>query len=172
MEFINGEIKILYIKQDDNYLPVGCLTSNSFSETASQLNTTVRTNKNGWTSSIPTSQSYSISFSGLVTVDLISDTMFTFQELKSVKRQRQLIEWKIDDGKGNPEYGKGFITSIGDTAEIDELVSFDCNIVGYGAPENAFDSAYYGYKERVETAGGTLSSEQCTKEYIEKLIQG
>ena len=171
MEYINGEIKILYLKKNGEYLPIGCLSDNNFSETSTTLDTTVRTNKNGWSSSIPVTQSYSIEFSGLLTVDLISDTNVTFQEIRDFKRQRTLIEWKIDDGEGNPDFGQGYITSLSEAANIDELVSFSGGIIGSGEPTNTFDSIYYEYKERVEAAGGTLSSEECTKEYIEQLIQ-
>jgi len=91
MEFINGTLKVLYIKRDaDNeagyeYLPIGCLTDNSFSESADMLDTTVRTNTNGWTSSIPVGQSYSIDFGGLITAESLSSTFITYNDLRNIK---------------------------------------------------------------------------------------
>ena len=38
--FINGENRILYIKINGEFLPIGCLTGDSFSETVEMLNTT------------------------------------------------------------------------------------------------------------------------------------
>ena len=170
MDFINGEIKVLYIKQEGEYLPIACLTENSFSETAEMLGTTTRDNTDGWKSSIPVGQSYTINFSGLLTNDIYNDTKATFHEIRDLKRQRTLVDWKIDSGNGSPDYGQAYISSLGESAAIDEFVSFDGVLTGYGKPENIFDSIYYAYKERVEAASGTLSSEKCTKEYVETLI--
>lgn len=170
-EFINGALKKLSIKQDGVYLPIGCLTENSFEESSTMLGTTTRDNADGWETSIPVSQKYNISFSGLVTNDIISDGVVTFKALRDLKRQRQLVDWKIDDGFGDPDYGQGYINTISDSAVIDEFVSFSGGLVGFGEPENLFDSLYYAYKERVEEIGGVLSDENCTKEYIESLIQ-
>jgi hypothetical protein len=133
MSFINGEIRILYIKKDGLYYPIGCLTSNSFNETVEMIPTTTRDNPNGWTTSRPTSQRYDISFDGLVDADPeLADTV-TYKYLKAFKRSRILIEWKIaDDTLSNHEYGKGYITGLSDSASIDEFVSFNGSIEGFG----------------------------------------
>jgi len=133
MSFINGEIRILYIKKDGLYYPIGCLTSNSFNETVEMIPTTTRDNPNGWTTSRPTSQSYDISFDGLVDSDPeLADTV-TYKYLKAFKRSRILIEWKIaDDTLSNYEFGKGYITGLSDSASIDEFVSFNGSIEGFG----------------------------------------
>ena len=139
MEFINGTLKILYIKQYGEYLPIGCLTDNSFSESAEMLDTTVRTNTNGWTSSIPVGQSYSIDFSGLIPTEVYSQNIFTYERLKYIKRQREVLEWKIDDGGVITEFGSAYISNIGDTAIIDEFISFSCTLKGQGEPINNYD---------------------------------
>ena len=66
-DFKNGNLKLLYLYVGGEYFPIGCLTSNSFSETSDMLDTTTRQNANGWKTSIPTNQSYNISFSGITT---------------------------------------------------------------------------------------------------------
>ena len=78
MSFISGVLRVLYIKVDDDFLPVGCLTSNSFSESSTMLGTTTRDNANGWQSSIPTAQNYSITFDGILTDELESISLVTY----------------------------------------------------------------------------------------------
>ena len=137
MSFINGEIRILYIKKDGLYYPIGCLTSNSFNETVDMIPTTTRDNPNGWTTSRPTSQSYDISFDGLVDSDTELTNTVTYKHLKAFKRSRTLIEWRIaDDGLTNFEEGSGYITGLSDSASIDEFVSFNGSIEGFGEPVN------------------------------------
>ena len=171
-DFTNGTYKVLSIKQDNVYLPIGCLTENSFEESVDMLDTTTRDNPNGWKTSRPVGQQYSISFSGLVTSDISSNGMITFQSLRYTKRQRTLVDWKIEDGSGNDDYGQAYISSLSEAANIDEFVSFSGSLVGYGEPNNVFDSTYYGYRDRVLAAGGTFEAEQCTKDFIETLIFG
>ena len=65
-DFANGAYKVLYIKVGEVYFPIGCLTSNSFSEEVAMLGTTTRDNSDGWKTSIPTLQSYNISFDGII----------------------------------------------------------------------------------------------------------
>ena len=74
-DFTNGTYKVLSIKQDNVYLPIGCLTENSFEESVDMLDTTTRDNPNGWKTSRPVGQQYSISFSGLVTSDISSNCL-------------------------------------------------------------------------------------------------
>ena len=169
MAFINGEIRILYFKINGSYIPVGCLTDNSFSESAGMLPTTTRDNTDGWESARPINQNYSISFSGLVTTDFIDESKVNYQRLRQLKRQRTLIEWKIDDGQANYDYGNAYITNLSDSAAIDENVSFDGSLQGYGEPYNYVDNIYFTYKEFVESKSGTLSSERCTQNYIERI---
>jgi len=133
-DYINGTYKVLSIKVDKNYLPVGCLTDNSFEESVDMLDTTVRTNANGWRSSRPITQNYSISFSGLVTADSLISGILTYNDLRNIKRGRQLIEWKISADVGADEYGSGYITNLSDTAPLDDFVSFSGGIVGVGEP--------------------------------------
>lgn len=134
MSFINGTYKVLSIKVGEVYLPIGCLTENSFDESVDMLDTTTRDNPNGWKTSRPVGQQYSISFSGLVSSESLISGLVTYNDLRNIKRGRQLIEWKIEADVGVTDYGQGYINSLGDTAAIDEFVSFSGGIVGYGEP--------------------------------------
>jgi len=133
MGFINGSIRVLYIKKVDSFYPIGCLTSNSFSEDIEMIGSTQSGAANGWVSSRPTNQGYNISFDGLIDSDSELLGHVTYQDLRDFKRGRTLIDWRIiDNGLFNYEYGSGYIKGLGDSANIDEFVSFNGNIEGFG----------------------------------------
>lgn len=136
MAFINGSNRILYIKLEDTYVPIGCLTSNSFSESSDMLGTTTRDNTNGWTSSIPTNQSYSVPFDGVLTSEYSSTSQITYYQLQIYKRTKSLIEWRVDDGLGNYDYGSGYISDLSNANSVDEYVSFSGVITGFGIVGN------------------------------------
>ena len=168
MNFIQGDFKILYIKKGVNYLPIGCLTSNSFEEGSELINTTTRDNA-GWATSRPVNQSYSISFEGLITQEFSLSSNITFQEIKQLKRNRTLIEWRIDDTYGNAENGSGYINSLSDASGIDEMVTFTGGITGYGIPIDEVISVYDAYALRVITNAGLIGDEDCQKLFIQSL---
>jgi len=170
MNYTDGTYKILYIKQDGSYLPIGCLTSNSFNESVEMLDTTTRDNSNGWTTSRPTTQSYDISFDGLITQELALSTKITYGVLKQLKRSRELVEWKIEDDSGNIDYGSAYITALGDSATIDELTTFNGSLKGYGEPVEPISEIYNAYENRVITNGGNITSEACQLTFIKELI--
>ena len=136
MAYIDGADRILYIKQEDVWLPIGCLTSNGFSESSEMLGTTTRDNINGWQSSVPTNQTYSLAFEGLLGTEYSSTTVVTYYQLQIYKRLKDLIEWRVDDGLGNYDFGSGYISELSNTNLIDEFVSFSGVIVGAGIVSN------------------------------------
>jgi hypothetical protein len=131
---IDGTYSILYIKWDNNFLPIGCLTSDGISEQSEMLDTTTRDNI-GWKTSIPIVQNYNISFDGLVKNTNFSggdSTKISFDRLKILKRDRILIEWKTQDN--NLIFinsGFGHITSLSNSSSVDEFISFNCEIEGF-----------------------------------------
>ena len=131
MSFIVGTFRILYLKVGDDWIPIGCLTDNSFTESSNMLGTTTRDNA-GWETSIPTNQNYSISFSGVLTDEFTSDSIVTYYDLKTLKRERTRIEWKVDDQLGHFEIGEGYISDLGDANTVDEFVTFNGIILGFG----------------------------------------
>ena len=132
---MNGTYKILYIYFVDDYYPIGCLTENSFSEGVQVINSTVRTNTDGWGSSRPTTQNYNISFSGALSEDDRGGTIVTYPDLTGLKRSRTQIQWRINSSEGgDTEQGNGYITSLSDSAAVDSTVTFSGEIVGVGEP--------------------------------------
>lgn len=137
MDYYNGNDRILYIKQLGNWLPIGCLTSNSLSESSEMLPTTTRDN-NGWSTSRPTNQNYTISFEGLQINSTIAGGTFTvasYDKLKLLKRSKTLLDWKIQ-GETFPtvDYGKCYISEISEASAVDEFLSFSGTLTGYGLP--------------------------------------
>ena len=140
-DFKNGTFKLLYLFVEGEYFPVGCLTNNSFSEQSDMLDTTTRQNAGGWKTSIPTNQSYNISFSGLITTNDNSGTILTYDDLRLLKRNRTQINWKTNSEiTGYSDFGMGYINSLSNDAAVDENISFSAEIVGYGEPVTQLDT--------------------------------
>jgi len=137
MEFFNGQDRILFLKVNGNWLPVGCLTDNSMEESAEMMETTTRDN-HGWTTSRPIMQSYSLSFNGLQMNTTVSGGNFfaaSYDKLKQLKRDKILLDWKIE-GTIYPivDYGKAYISNLGEANVIDELMTFNGSMTGFGKP--------------------------------------
>lgn len=138
MDLVLGEDRVLFIKINNNFFPIGCLSENSLSETSEFLQTSTRDN-DGWSTSRPTMQSYTISFSGLqlnTTANFGNFNLASYDRLKLLKRNKQLLEWKIQ-GTIFPivDYGKCYINEISETAPFGEFLSFTGSLVGYGIPK-------------------------------------
>ena len=66
-EFYQADNDILSILVNDEYYPVACLSNNSWSESVETIDTTTRDN-DGFKTSRPTNQSFSIDFEGIETL--------------------------------------------------------------------------------------------------------
>lgn len=134
---INGTNRLLYIKWEGDFLPIGCLTSENFDEDVEMLDTTTRDN-GGWKTSVPTNQSYNISFEGLLINTNFNGGDFTkvsYDRLRELKRNNTLIEWKMQDKDlVFIDTGFGYLTTLSDSSSIDEFVTFSATIEGYGEP--------------------------------------
>jgi len=135
--FTNGADRILYIKLDGVYVPIGCLQDNSFDETSEFIDTTTR-DSNGWTTSRPVSQSYTISFNGLqinTTVVGGNFNICSYDKLKILKRDKRLLDWKIQ-GSSWPivDYGQAYISDLSESNVVDEFMSFSSSLTGFGKP--------------------------------------
>jgi predicted secreted protein len=138
MNYVNGEDRILFIKTNGVYLPVGCLTGNTLDESAEMLDTTTR-DSGGWATGLPVLQSYSISFSGLQVNSTLVGGNFnvaSYDKLTTIKRDKIRIDWKIQ-GTIFPvvDYGQGYISSIGEVNNVGEFMSFSGTITGFGKPQ-------------------------------------
>ena len=137
MNHFKGEERILYIKLNGDFMPIGCLSENSFSESSETIDTTTK-DTFGWATSRPTNQSYSISFSGIQVNSTVAGGTFTvasYDRLKELKRGRQLLDWKIQ-GSTFPivDYGKAYLNEISEAATVGELITFSGTLTGFGKP--------------------------------------
>ena len=135
-DFYYGHNRILEIKISGVFKPVGCLTDNSISESSNFLSTTT-SESSGWETSIPISQQYSISFTGIQIVanDIMNTDKLSYFSLRELKRNKTLIEWRITSGHNDVvDEGKGYISNIGESNAIGEVLTFSGEIVGYGLP--------------------------------------
>ena len=146
---INGTYNTLYIEFESEFLPIGLLVDNSFSEDIETLDSTTRDN-NGWKTQRLTNQSYTISFSGLVINTAFSKGDFTkisYDRLKVLKRNRELLNWKIQDNNLQfIESGQAQITSLSSESNIDEFISFSATLQGYGEP-NSSTGLFYNLQD-------------------------
>jgi len=137
MEFINGNDRILFLKLNGIWSPIGCLTDNSFDESSEFIDTTTRDNQ-GWTTSRPMMQSYSVGFNGLqlnTTMPGGNFNVISYDKLKTLKRDKRLLDWKIQ-GSLYPvvDYGQAYIADLSETNVIDEFLSFSGSLTGFGKP--------------------------------------
>ena len=165
--FIEGTYKVLYLdlKDGEGFLPVGCLTSNSFNESSDMIDSTTRDNL-GWKTSRPTNQGYNLSFDGLVLEDNVSFTNNTYFSLTLAKRDRTLIDWKVNED----DYGSGYITNLSNENNIDENVSFSSEIIGYGMPISQLNFIYNAYSDRDFAGGGAIENKKCLLNYIDDIL--
>lgn len=118
-------------------MPIGCITDNSFSESSDTIDTTTRDN-GGWATAKPTMQNYSIGFNGIQVNSTIAGgdlNVASYDRLKELKRDRQLLEWKLQ-GDTFPivDYGKAYLTDISESATVNEFITFSGTLNGFGKP--------------------------------------
>lgn len=139
MELIKGSESLFYIVKNGVTIPVGCLTSNPIEENSEMMETTTRDNA-GWRTSIPTMQSYTIPLEGFMTYDdeNSGNNIISYRELRRIKRDKELIVWKIKTLKGlYVDSGKAYIESIAFTDPVDDMIGFNASLVGYGMPSTS-----------------------------------
>lgn len=170
MAFVNGDNEILYIKRDGSYLPIACLDSNSFSETADEIDTTTSDNA-GWKTTLPTNQGYEISFSGITEADELPELKNSYFDLLDLKRNRTLIEWRIGLPTSNYDYGNAYLIDLSSEAPADDLISFSGTLRGYGRPKNLLKEIYDQWATAVTSeTSGAVSSKRCVLNKIQELI--
>lgn len=126
---IKGNDKIVFIKRSGVYTPVGCLTVNGISEESEVFDTTTR-NSQGWKTSLPDLQGFTITLEG---VQIRNANLIDIDTLKALKRAQQRISWGIGSASDEiEEEGKGYIIQIEDNAEVNQNATFSATIQGWG----------------------------------------
>jgi hypothetical protein len=126
---------MLYI----NDLPVGCLLSNSLSESISFIKTCKSTQEMGQ-KQLGQLHSYSINFEAVYTKD---QAIIGWDELKSLGRSRKIMDWSmINTDTNEGDAGEGFLENLEITGTSEDFIKFAGVITGYGAIVDA-DVVYY-----------------------------
>lgn len=139
---IKGEESLLFIKGKDDlfFRPVCCLISNNFSENVETINTTTREN-NGWKTTYPTTQSYSIAVDAVMIEDGVESgsSAISYRELRKMKRNKELIDWYVETLKGwYVDSGKAHITEISDSNAVGDDIGFSATLEGFGKPLDGY----------------------------------
>ncbi len=163
MSFFRGENRVLFVKINDDYIPIGCLTDNSFSETVEMLETTTWQD-NGWKTDRPTTQSFSVDFSGLQVIS--TDDIKSYDELVTFKRNRQLLDWKIaGNSLLDAEIFKGHIEDLTEPASNGEFLTFEGTISGFGEPVR--ESSLISSNFTMDNDNITMDNDNITMDYDE-----
>lgn len=126
---------ILYI----NDIPIGCLTSNSLSETISFIQTCKRTQK-GAIRSLGRQHSYSIPFEAVYTRD---GSIITYEDIQEYGRNREIINWSIiDSDEGIGQEGIAFLENLDISASSTDFIKFTGTLSGQGEIISP-DTTYY-----------------------------
>lgn len=121
---------MLYI----NDLPVGCLLSNSLSESISFIKTCKSTEEMGQ-KQLGQLHSYSVNFEAVYAVD---QAIIGWNDIKDLGRSRKIMDWSMlntDTNEGDA--GEGFLESLEISGTSEDFVKFTGVITGYGAIVNA-----------------------------------
>lgn len=130
-EFYKGDDNILYIQVNENYYPVGCLTSNNLEQSADQIDTTTRDNQE-WKTSRPTNKGYSIPFEGIETLNDDLPSTVTYRDLENIFINSILINYRIGSSNSKQKTGSAYITSLSEASPAGDLVSFSGVLTGFG----------------------------------------
>ena len=135
--FIKGDVAVLFIKVSDLFQPVGCLSTTGLNEGAEELDVTT-VDSGEWKTSIPRLQNYSLNFNGFLTDEILPS--FTdptgkmgLYTLRQIKRARTIFDWEIRTANGvYIDYGKGWISDLGQVQTVENYITFNGTIQGYG----------------------------------------
>ena len=132
---------MLYI----NDLPVGCLLSNSLSESISFIKTCKSTQEMAQ-KQLGQLHSYSVNFEAIYSVD---QAIIGWNDLKALGRSRTMIDWSminLDTNEGDA--GEGFLESLEISGSSEDFIKFTGVITGYGAIVDA-DVVFYVWAQNV-----------------------
>ena len=60
--------------------------------------------------------------------------VLSYDSLKKLKRNRTLLEWKIEGNIPSVDYGKCYIQDISEANTVGEFLTFSGSLLGYGIP--------------------------------------
>jgi len=117
-----------------NGLPVGCLTSNSLSETIAFINT-CKTTAKGAITQLPTLYGYSIPFEAVMAT---GGGVMTYEDIRELGRNRSKFVWSmVDVDTDVGDAGVAFLENLELTGSSDDFIKFTGTLTGYGAIQDS-----------------------------------
>lgn len=130
----NVVIQSIYDTGNTAWEPIGCLTSNTSSESL-EVNEVETKCDPGNIVKTPGTYSYEKSGEGRYIDEAVDTGRQSYAKLKGYLRGKTLIEWRESTGLTSPtnEYGSGYVTDVEMVAESGQEVTFSYTISGTGA---------------------------------------
>lgn len=129
MAALLGKDDIFFVHNGTTYLPVGCLTSNSYDKTRDFADGTV-TKCNTTPSPIPQKSSYETSFEAIADDDII--TKIGMELIESEMENDEPSYWKTQRKGVDYKFGKGYFTAVGSQAPADGEITWNASLRGDG----------------------------------------
>lgn len=132
--FIAGNAVILSIYDTDAYEPIGCLTSNSLSESRDVNETATKCDPGNIIRTAGT-YSYELSGDGRYIDETVDTGRQSHNKLAGYMRAGTVLTWRLTTGITTPteQYGTGILTSLELTGETNADAEFSFTIAGIGA---------------------------------------
>ena len=138
MDFIKGDVIILYVHDNSAYRPIACLTSNGLSQTRNIIESQTKCEP-ALVQKDPGSLAYEISAEGRY-IDTTSTggetTLASHDFLFGLMNDGTKLTWKMDTGIVDTPayYGEAILSALDMTADAgDELANFSASLAGSGA---------------------------------------
>lgn len=124
-----GKDEILFIHDGTAYLPIGCLTTNSISESR-EITEGTKTKCNTNPQGVPQDPTYEASFEAVANDDEITKMTHTKMRAEMIKATPSY--WKITRGGVDLEFGKAYLTSLERSAPVDNVITWSGTLSGVG----------------------------------------
>ncbi len=127
MSAISGGLRKLSIRRstDIDFIDVGHVVSDSWSTQAEMLETTTREN-NGFRSYVPAGLQSTINATCVLFQDADLTSKIGYKDLRTILEAQESIEYKLEIvGENYLYYGVMYIESLGDTADVSDLLTFE-----------------------------------------------
>lgn len=134
MSALLGKDDVLFIHNGTTYLPIGCLTSNSININRDMTEGTL-TKCNTNPEPVPGRVSYDVSFEAVADTD--ETTKIAFDALQGQIESGDISYWKTQRGGSDHRFGKGYFTSLNESAPVEGEITWGATIQGVGNPTDS-----------------------------------
>lgn len=122
-----GKDEILEIHDGTSYLPIGCLTSNTITESR-EITDGTKTKCNLNPQGVPQAATYEASFEAVAEDDEV--TKMTHTKMREEMAKDTPTFWRITRGGVGIEFGKAYLTSLERSAPVDNVITWSGTLQG------------------------------------------